>query len=495
VIKTNMLGALVLVVVVGLVSTAQAEGTEEVGIGQRLVDDTLLKVDIERVGETIYLRGASDVASAVDVQVTSPSGIVRRGALTPGRGWTTSLTTSLCDSYGFVAQEVGVHRVRFILPESGLDPWLRTVVPFDVAVTSSTCEATPIPGRLHATRWHLRAHDWSRDSAFTSSFYVLAHQDIVALDLAGVAGFEYFIQAGPRGLEAPYERTSQPVRVVPLPITRPVYPLYLHPPVLRDSGSGELGQLQSFRQTREEAELTLTFYESCTWEITIDRDHDGVFDVARDAPVVRGTGAPGDALVRVSTLGLIGAASARIRLQTAEVHFAGYDVETARPGISFSRWNPRTASREALAIHWDDRALVLGDVSENPSPVEALDGLPAAQHGWGSYAASSPGNDAWIDTWASARTQTLEFALEDTRVIVERDASVPSDAATDLADAALSMDAGARFENAPDATPGARRTGGLAGGALCSARLHARPSGLLALIPLALFLALRRRPS
>lgn len=480
-----------LVVVLGLTSSAQAEGSEELGIGQRLVDDTVLDVDIERVGETITLRGASDVATAVDVQVTSPSGIVRRGALVPGQGWTTSLTTSLCSGYAFVTQEVGTHQVRFILRTEALDPWLRTVTPFDVAVTPSGCVAAPIQGRLHATRWHLRAHDWSGESAFTSSFYVLARQDIVALDLEGVAGFEYFIQAGPRGLEAPYERTSQLVRVVPAPTTRPVYPLYLHPPVLRDAGSGALGQLNAFRQTREEAQLALTFYESCTWEITIDRDHDGVFDVARDAPVVRGASGPGDAEVRLSTLGLVGAAGARIRLQTDEVHFAGYDVETARPGISFSRWNPVTARREALAIHWDDRALALGDSHENPSPVEALDGIPAVQHGWGSFAASSPGNDAWVDTWASARTQTLEFSLEDTTLLVE-DASIPADAAN-MVDAS-SNDAGVHMADA-DADAGLMRVGGLAGGALCSARAHARSNGLLALAPLALLVALRRRPS
>lgn len=483
------LGALALLL--GLSSPVRAEGTQELGIGQRLVDDTVLEVDILRVGESIYVRGASDVASEVDIEITSPSGSVRRGALTVGRGWMTALTPSLCGSYAFTSRETGTHRVRFIVPAEGLDPWLRTLTPFDVAVTAAGCDAAPIQGRLHATRWHLRAHDWSAESAFTSSFYVLAHRDIVALDLEGVAGFEYFIQAGPRGLEAPYERTSQLVRVVPAPTTRPVYPLYLNPPQVSDAGSGELGRLNAFRQTREEALLAVTFYESCTWEVTIDRDHDGIFDVARDAPVVRGASAPGDAELRVPTLGLVGAAGARIRLQTDEVHFAGYDVETARPGISFARWNPRTSRREALEIHWDDRALVLGDSSQNPSPVEALDGISAAQHGWGSYTASSPGNDAWVDTWASARTQSLEFALQDAQLVVVDDASISSDAAVDLADSApRSADAGTA---ALDATLAPQRPGGLAGGALCSARPYANEEGPLSFLTLALLLALRRR--
>ncbi len=483
----------------GLVSSAHAEGSEEVGLGQRLVDDTLLDVDVERVGEAIFLRAASDVASAVDVEITSPSGLVQRGVLSPGQGWTTTLSTGLCSGYPFTAREVGTHRVRFIVRTDAIDPWLRTLTPFDVAVTPSGCTAAPISGRLHATRWHLRAYDWSAESAFSTSFYVLAHRDIVALDLAGVAGYEYFIQAGPRGLEAPYERTSQPARVAPAPTTRPVYPVYLNPPARPDVGSDELGQFNGVTQSREAAMVALSFFEPCVWEITIDRDHDGVFDVARDAPVVRGTGEPGDAEVLLSTRGLVGAAGARIRLQTAEVHFAGYDVETARPGISFARWNPRTAMREPLAIHWDDRALVLGAAEENPSPIEALDGLAAVQHGWGSYAASSPGNDAWVDTWAAARTQTLAFALEDTALIpddtsISRDAGVsPVDAAS-LADAAMPL-ADAQVSLADAGADTALPLGGLAGGALCSARPNARPNAFLALIPLVLFVFLRRRPA
>lgn len=476
-------------------SHARAEGSEEVGLGQRLVDDTVLDVDIARVGEVIVLRAGSDVASTVDVEITSPSGSVQRNALTAGQGWTDTLTANLCEGLPFVTRELGTHHVRFVVRADGIDPWLRTLTPFDVAVTPSTCAEAPIAGRLHATRWHLRATDWSRDSAVTTSFYAVAHRDIVALDLAGVAGYEYFIQAGPRGLEAPYERSSQQARVTPSPTTRPVYPLYLHAPPL-DVARGDLGQLAGVRQTREEATLALTFYESCTWEITIDRDHDGVFDVARDAPVLRGDAEPGEAEVRVDTSGLVGTALARIRLQTEEVHFAGYDVETARPGISFSRWNPSTARREALAIHWDDRALALGTESENPAPVEALDGLAEAQHGWGSFDASSPGNDAWVDTWASARTQTLAFTLEDTDVPVDAsvgdDAALPHDAALSSRDAGVRSDAGL-ISPAPDGATQPR--GGLSGGALCSADASARPNAFLALIPLALLVALRRRSS
>ena len=488
----NTLKLALVFALLGHASMARAEGSEELGLGQRLVDDTVLDVDIERAGEGIFLRAASDVADAVDVEVTAPSGLVHRGSLTAGRGWTTSLGDNVCAGYPFVTREVGTYQVRFVVRAESLEPWLRTLTPFDVAVTSSACDEAILKGRLHATRWHLRANDWSRDSAFTTSFFVLASPDIVALDLEGVAGFEYFIQAGPRGLEAPYERTSQLARVAPPPTSRAVYPLYLHPPPLRSEASDALGRLDGFIQAREGAALALTFHESCRWEITIDRDRDGVLDVVRDAPVLRGSAEAGSTDVFAPTSGLVAAAGGRIRLQTQEVHFAAYDVETARPGISFSRWNPLAGRREPLAIYWDDRFLVLGEARENPLPVEALDGLAGVRHAWGSYAASSPGNDAWVDTWASARTQTIAFELQDPTLVPE-DARLDPDAAVRAPDASLSVaDGGVSFSDA-NVVPTPR--GGLSGGAVCSARPRARSNPLVLLVALALLTVLRRRPA
>lgn len=481
-------------VVLGAASTAHAEGSDQIGTGQRLVDDTLLEVDIERVGESIFLRGGSDVSTAVDVEITTPSGMVERGSLTPGRGWTTTTTgTSLCAAYPFVTREVGTHRVRFLLRESSIDPWLRTLTPYDVAVTRSACTDAPMQGRLHATRWHLRATDWSRDSSVNTTFFVLANRDIVALDLEGVAGFEFFIQAGPNGLNAPYERTSQQVRVSPMPTTRPDYPLYVRPPTIAGATRPDLGRLVSVAQTSETALIRLAAYETCSWEITLDRDHDGTFDVVRDAPVERGTGTFGEAELRISTLGLEGATRGRLRLETDEVHFAGYDIETARPGITFARWNTTTLRREPLSIHWDDRALALGEAHDNPSPIEALDGLSAVQHGWGTYTATSPGNDAWIDTWSAARTQSIEFELADpTRIDNDAglDANGPDVGAVD----ASVVGADAHYVGSGDGMEDAgRRIGGLSGGANCSAGVNARSNHFTALIVAALVVLRRRR--
>lgn len=327
------------------------------------------------------------------------------------------------------------------------------------AVTSSACLSTASneqKGRLWSYRW-----DFARSSTTGSSYtdansingsvYAIVpgggvgHDAVMEMQMNGVSGFWYELAANSIGPEtAAMVRVGRSVAKAGHQIT-PEFPLYLSPPAVAgynwivptvtnvqleaSCGSGIVTGTAS-------GEIKFTSNVVGQYVVICDVDKDSVYDFANpddfssfgDA-VVGSNMVTWDGTVNGGGTASAGTYNCIVRLNVGEFHYIADDIETSYEGIRMYRVNSNKTTRVARPMFWDDSAVQTADTMPNGQVSPASpppNGLTPSAYGtaaapfyfaggmtptgnaraWGNFANGGKGNDAYLDTFASADTAT-----------------------------------------------------------------------------------------
>jgi outer membrane protein OmpA-like peptidoglycan-associated protein len=306
-------------------------------------------------------------------------------------------------------------------------------------------------GRLWSTEWQFleNAGQYTADLSVNGSVYALvnggapARDAVVELHMRGLSGASYELRANSSGtLAADLTRVGRSVPDAGH-TTRAEYRMYLNPPAAAQynwihpevtnvtlvpaCGGGLLlgGAAASVRFTSN-AEGSYLFI--------CDTDKDGSYDFASASDYsALGTAINGTSTVTWNGKNNAGADVAAgdyrcvVRVNVGEFHYVPHDVETAYPGIRMFRVESDKATRTAIRMFWDDRAIatdnepmnnVAGQFSPDFPVALGLDpgsygaasepfylraGVPMGNaRAWGNFNLTSKGNDAYLDQFAAA---------------------------------------------------------------------------------------------
>ncbi|NRA34830.1 MAG: LruC domain-containing protein [Polyangiaceae bacterium] len=383
-------------------------------------------------------RATSTLYSApLFITMTDPTGSAEQHELTllAGRfGDEVSVTpTSVGAPLQISVPEDGVYRFSFS----------EFVAPWDISVT-----AVPSPsvdpmnpeggrGRLYATQWSFNAGTFASSGATDSDFYVVTPAGtegsnyVWLLDFEGLAGYVYDVAGNSLGLPPPYSRTSQEAAVEGLGYGAfvPEHDVYLNLPVTALGPSATpvvtFDGVSGSGMTLEGAGGQFRFQSNVagTYQVVIDTDRNGAFDPTTSDAVVAGSCKIGNNDAVWDGVDGFGASvpssnvpyNARLYLRIGEFHFAGWDIETAKPGLSIVGVDPQTDAQWSTQMFWDDRAILTGDPNDDPAPPETvLDGVASGstRHEWGNFHGAGPGNVAYVDTWVFGTESSDDHALE-----------------------------------------------------------------------------------
>jgi len=423
----------------GATRTAHAEGSAQVGVGQRLRVDTVLRVDVLIPGEVMHISGRNSESAPLSVTLTDPDGQTKTYALEAGAGLLLqdTLPSTICDGLMVVADKAGVWQVQFHAEGQSAE-WERTIAPFDISMSPAgqACVSPTGPvdgGRLHSLDFHLRASGFDRANATNADFYVVASSltgdaaHVWLLDFEGLAGWDYHVAASRQGLDQPYSYTSQIASASPAPHSRADYPIYLtypaRPWVMMPAPEVSTRPIQGrgLGLAGREYDFAFTSNVESTYQLVVDLDDNGRFEPSQGDLSLTGTAQPGDNHVRFSGRDATGAwlppktgaLSVLVALRSGEFHFVGYDIETARPGLAVFGLDPKLA-RLATQMHWDDRPVLSLDPTRDANPAFSPAGGVASstsRHGWGDFTARAPGDNGYIDTWVFGREASTVILL------------------------------------------------------------------------------------
>ncbi|MEM1413454.1 MAG: hypothetical protein AAGH15_01070 [Myxococcota bacterium] len=427
---------LALALALALPSLAFAEGSTQLGTTQALRRSTQLYVDIlDPAVETITWTGTGTVT------VTDPDGATV-GTYASGA----TVTPTLSGAYGVL---VNADQSRS--------------VGWDVSVDNQTDSL----GRLFSYDWAFNAGSFSASAGTNASFFALmpAGNDVetavIELDLEGLAGYVYEINANATGVVGPNAGRSVPQSgndVLPL------YAIYLNPPSVATyavvvptaygldyiggvstdvSGAtidpcNQLVPGESFGRFQFNTNVEGTYHLEC------DLNQDGVFDPTSDEDFL----AVGETTAGLNTrlwdgtdgdgtpVGP-GTYECRIRINVGEFHYVGRDIETSYQGMRMFEVRG-DLSRVGLTMFWNDsavqanaRTMANGELGlETSGPLGMDSGSYAAPavanvnaRSWGNNTSGGKGNVAYLDTYVYLATDTSS-----TIEVEAVDASVDTDA-------------------------------------------------------------------
>jgi len=462
------LSVLVFTTLVVAPKIVHAEGTQELGANQDLLEDTVINVEVIKAGEVINIavgNNTSNKKHRVRITVKGPNGQQvagspfevgpdRNGGLgflrTPNQLPPATITNPLQITTGPVGRyEVKFdNRGPFSADDAVVDPFDITVTPnASVAVTPQT---PALPGRVYSRKWQLNGHGFAKANASDAEFYVLTpagnNTDFTWLmQFNGLAGFVYTIVANDVGLAPPNTRRSQRDSKVPVdPVG--VFDVYLNLPAPAKGkavaptakGLAYVGPKTCAWAVSGVAGAFVfdTTAVQGTYEIVIDGNKDGKYDGAAGDVLLVGKTKNGANTVPWDGKGANGQALApgsygvRLSVRVGEFHFLAHDIETAKPGLRiFSVDPPLPATTPAPALmYWNDKAvntfsgMLIDPESTLPAGLSsgaynagAVCSAPGPgtknAHCWGNFVSNSPGDASWIDTWVFAHQATLTSAV------------------------------------------------------------------------------------
>lgn len=435
--------------------TVSAEGSYQVGLEQNLYEygtthslltpvDRPLYVDILSAGEVINISLCGESSgNSLRVQVRDPDGglVLDRSINDSGdRGWvscTSSFTSPLTNPLRHTTTKSGAYELRFI-NNSG-----RYFRRFDVSVTPNS-STNPNPaiaaGRLWARSWAFNALTYDKADATNADYFILtpggyANTNYVwTLDLNQFAGYIYEIIANAIGVNPP--NSSLSTNMTGNSIT-PEYPVYLGYPAVAAPPPGTPPTISSFSfidnagvdygispsttlGIQDAGVFNFTTNVNGTYAITIDVDHNGIYD-ANDVLLLgrASSGANSVAWDGRDKLGAVlpaGEYAARLQVRLGEYHFIAADAETSggdAEGLTIYQ-ALSGGGQAATAVYWDDKTL-LGGTTTLP------DGLVGGRHTWGNFTSTSFGNQKYIDSYVfglvSARTAPLAITNDDAPLV------------------------------------------------------------------------------
>ena len=408
-----------------LLPSAEAEGTDQLNTTQALRLGTQLYVDIVAPGtESIRWTGAGTV------QVTAPDG-TPIAVLLPGQ--TASTAGHPAGAFGVYVNQGQVVSIRW-----------------DVEVVGATAPG----GRLHAYDWRFDAGAFSSDRATYASFYAVvpggggADTAVIELQLDGLAGYVYDINANRVGVDGPDGGRSVPMFGHTV---TPEFPIYLQPPTnasytsiapiaygldfvggvsvdVHGSPITPCQQIvpgQSFGRFQFNTNVEGTFHLEC------DLDGDGLFESTGDDDFLAvGTTTPGlnTVLWDGTHLGepvATGDIDCRVRINTGEFHYVGADIETSYEGLRLYEV-VGDLSRRPLAMRWNDLAVqggartmangelglaTSGELGVDPGPYGAPALANVNARSWGDHTSGGKGNQNYLDTyvWLASDTSATVF--------------------------------------------------------------------------------------
>ncbi|MCA9667022.1 MAG: hypothetical protein KC503_15590 [Myxococcales bacterium] len=458
-------GVLALACAMTASSRAAAEGTQQLGADQDLLEATIIRVDVLAAGEVINIavgNNSNNSNGRVRITVTDPNGAQVSGSpFTVGpnfNGGVGFLRTpdvlppaTITNPLKITASVVGAYTVRFdnLRNVTGNDA---VVDPFDITVAPNAATPVrpatpPLGGRVHSLNWQINGGGFAQSNASDAEFFVLAPtgtgSDVTwLLQLNGLAGFVYDVTANDIGLPAPLSGVSALAADVATP-PAPTYPVYLEVPA-KARGGGKAPAVGPITFVRSNASCPLIFpgdagvlaFTSDTdanYSLVIDINRDGVFNPAAGDVLLSGRATVGTNTVpwTVPASLAAGALNMRLSMRVGEFHFLANDVETANPGLRIFRVEPPLSSTTPAPqpMFWNDTRVNAGGTIAPAStlPAGLSSGLYSAPavcsrpgqsgvnaHCWGTFQSNSPGNDAYVDTYVFAfetvRTATLVVA-------------------------------------------------------------------------------------
>ena len=416
---------------------ALAEGTDSLSNTQALRSGAVLYVDvIDSSVERIRWDGIGTV------DVVAPDGTAV-ATLTPG-----STTEHLCE-WGNGAYQLTVNSDQQV----GTD--------WDVAVT----DAVDPGGRLYSYDWQFNTGGFSSDRAVDSSFYALvpggtsSTNAVVELQLGGVSGYVYDVNANATGVDGPLGGRSVEQSGNS---TTPQYPLYLDPPSLaqyhavapsvqgfefvggtsQDVDGNPVAPCTQFVPGGSSGTFQFSTETVGSYHVQCDLDADGSFEVASGDDLLL-TGVTTSGLNSVEWDGMhegvpidLGSYDCRVRVMVGEFHYVGRDIETAYPGIRMFEVH-HDGTRSPLSMYWNDSAVQANAIAMSNGEYGAQSSSEAGMfsgaytddsvaninaRGWGAWSEQGKGNEADLDTYT-----WLADVTSSTAVVEAVDPAIDSD--------------------------------------------------------------------
>lgn len=415
-----------------LLSTAAlAEGTTEVNTTQALRAGTVLFVDIFAPDvETIHWVG-NGVAT-----VLAPDG-TEVAVLSSGQS-----TASLA-SYG-----VGAYRVTPSNAQIVFDTW-------DVSVDN----AVSTGGRLHSYDWGFNAGSFSESRATNASFYAIVpggapgESSVIELQLNGLAGYVYNINANRIGVDGPDGGRSVPMSGNAV---SPEFPIYINPPDAStySASSPQVSALTFIGGTSVDANgdamtpcsqvvagggsgsFQFNTDTEGTFHLQCDLDRDGQFRIDDDSDLLL----VGETVSGLNSIDWDGQHNGTpvengqydclVRVNVGEFHYVGSDIETSYPGLRMYEVHSDGA-RSPLTMFFNDAAVQDGAQQmpngQMPLPSSSSAGIypmgyetdpvpNATSRSWGNWNSGGKGNMSFLDTYtwlASSTSATVSLNVVD----------------------------------------------------------------------------------
>ena len=452
--ERGVIGILVPMLLLGLPgSPAQAEGSAQIGLNQRLLDydrsiaqgyatdanSASLFVDILATNEVINISlcGATNTNN-ISIEIFDPSDTpVFTTTLTDSNvDCANTMTAPLTNPVRFTAATVGAYRIE--LQNTSSTSFEGSIFErYDISVTPDAVtnpDPTIAAGRLWAYSWNFNAGSFAEVDSTDADYFVLVPGGrpntnyTWLLDLNKFAGFGYNILANDLGVDAPNSGYSTPKTGNSVSYKFPVYtgiPALAFvqptdPPSVTglrfvDSDGVDSGISPGATVgVQDDGVFEFISDVSGTYAIFIDIDQNGVFGNAGDVLLLGNTlvglnQVPWDGLDALDNVLPIGTYNARVSIRMGEYHFIANDVETSggptEDGMTifFSDLAGNTTNTN---VYWDDLT-VLGDPAGTSTLPDGEDsGTSAGRHTWGNFTGTGFGNERYIDTYVFGLTST-----------------------------------------------------------------------------------------
>lgn len=422
------------ILLLGLATPAYAEGTAELNTTQALRAGTVLYLDIIDADlESIAWQGSGTLA------LSAPDG-TSIGVLSDGE-----------DSGSLVSYGTGAYQAIVGSNQIVYQTW-------DVSVLGQTAAG----GRLFSYDWRFNAGAFSEARATNASFYAVVpgggvgQSSVIELQLNGLAGYVYDINANRTGVDGPDAGRS--VNLSGNSVT-PEFPIYLAPPSASNysASSPDIFEFAFVGGSSVDAngaatdpcnqvvpggnpgEFQFTTNTIGTSHVQCDIDGDGTFNAVGGTDLLLvGTTVIGlNSIAWDGTVGgegvAVGTYDCQVRVNVGEFHYVGADIETSYPGMRLYEVHA-DENRSPLTMYWNDSA-VQGAAQSMPNGQTGLedsgaDGIFSDAYtvsadanvnarAWGNWNSGGKGNQRYLDTYtwlASSESAEINVAAVDPNV-------------------------------------------------------------------------------
>ncbi len=438
---------------------ADEEGTPQMGVTQKLQEQTILNVDILKAGEsfvwTATVPNLAGVPQPVSIEVFDPAG-VSVGIFASGAVVNTPV--------------IGTYTVEIVGKDTDADADLDPDLMANWSIKVNGAFAGR--GRVWSQRWWFSAASFSEIDAFEGSWYALVDggsptsDAVVELDATGFVGRVYQIIANSQGV------TLFPGRSVSTDDGDSIakYPVYLLPPETAsynpitpvisnsvfDPGICDgVAPLLSTGNVEFDSTVDGTIHFVC------DINEDGVFDFTDDGDVhiqvdafIGANSVEWDGTFDTGESVPPGDYECEVILTVGEFHYVANDVESSYEGFRLFQVNANQ-TRTGLDMYWNDSLIQATDVLmpngqfglEATGPAGINSGIFGAaavpnvnSRSWGNFTSASKGNDSLADTYTWVADDRERFTITVLNTNIDTDGDDLPDAQEECTYATLADD-------------------------------------------------------